>query len=185
MITSVRDIAASLFLDWPNVTQGLVGSALGSALGVYGAYTVAARQMRHDRDSRRMAAGGEAAASILETLLPLLKQLNLLRNLDPNWDIDQDGLSEGHRRRWREYSSAFEVSLLLRAHLLPTKVATDLEALARCLDKALVWDVDKENNIVNYVTTASEDVLEKIGATAATARQSLTDYARSALGDQR
>lgn len=170
-----------VFGSWPNLTQGLIGSAIGSGLGVFGAYWVASHQMRHDRNVQRRMAGGQAASAILETVLPVRTELEALTNLNPDYDFDQNGIPSSRRRHWHQVRGAFDIALLLRSHLVPERVSTPLLALTPRLENDVLVDTWDDGGGLEacWPSDHAGTVLRELQA----AQETLVAYARAALGD--
>lgn len=172
---------SDFFGTWPDVTQGLLGSAVGSGLGVFGAYWVATSQMRSERKAQREAAGGQAAGAILEATLRVRELLTYFARIHPD-DYDHLGLRSSVREGWQEARSAFEVAVILHGHLLPELLGQRLAAMSTRVKDALDWDFDEENRQLIEVWPSKENapsVLEEFTAV----QTDLIAYARSALGD--
>lgn len=179
------DLLSNAFGSWPNVNSGLIGNTLGSAIGVFGAYWVASRQMSGDRLAQRQATGATAAAEIHERLHDVGRQLTFIKNHDERDVYPDRGISDQRRREWRDAQEAYLIACTLRVHLLPESINASLLTLTeRLRDDVLVWNwVDEE--ILESVEPADSAVLEEVEAMLATTRKQLTDYIRDAVGDHR
>lgn len=178
------DWFAATFGSWQNVNSGFIGNALGSAVGVLGAYWVASRQMRSDRTAQRLMTGATAAAEILEKLYEVGRELDYIRNLDGS-DLDPDeGISQARRRGWLAATEAFLVAGTLRAHLLPKAINAELTNLTESLRGVLVWEYEDEEYL-RSVLPADTEILDTVDANVQSTGKELTDYIRAAVGDHR
>lgn len=181
MINLRLHTAASLtdvFGTWPNLTQGLIGSAIGTGAGVLGALWVARWTVSREGSGERVRQSAEAAGFVLVALDPIPARLRQLQHVEHD---GPKGLPDWAEKRWSEASTAVYQEHVLRGHLLPRAIETQFEELWDLLEGVIVYELDEENWPL-HITTVPNAELETAAVKTEELLSELTHYRRQIIG---
>lgn len=157
---------------WDNLLQG----ALGSALGVLGAFWIAVsmfkREVARERQASRETNAVQAAGNALKSLGALSEAYRRVTWLEPGKILAR------HLEAWEKAIREFKDDIATEGHLLPRALEDQLVALGQTLGSALPADFDEDGTPL-YIERGTDDDLRGITDGITAAQKSLQDYRRA------